>query len=797
MILAAKTGQLLSFFSDMMSGIQEQLNNIVQGIFGYIAKAFYLIFLGLAKLLDICQILFKKFAGLDVVYMNGEAIEGDIVLSFISSDIVQRVFWTLLILSVVLLFIVTFVAVIKTEFTPLKDKAGNNKGKVIGGALRALVNFFAVPVICILGLFLANGLLASLDAATSGGTNVMMSRQIFLAAAYNSNRARLNYEYFNDDLNGYTSNVVLFSYNDEVEGEEYYYINNNGIYYFTQATGGDYVFELLTSHYIKKTNEITGPFYALNTITVVPEDGINNFGIFLNDTTTGPLSQTAADKIDSAFINDLDVPSGYELTNNSYKFMTLHDIPVVGEGIVSFTTFSIYNTNLVYFYYNLCAFDFLIGYLALIFLGYVFITMIIGLIKRLFELTTLFIISPPIVAMYPLDNGEALKKWRARFIASSISAYSAVVVMNIYLMLLPLFLDMQIIPSSGEGFGSFGAAVVNQIARVIIMIAGALFFKEISGAVAGFIGAEDAMKVGSDNLGKVAAGTAMVAGGMLAAGKLGGKILGGGINAGKGAINFAKDPRKFQDKFKDKAGELLHNVGNKVLGERGEDGKRHVLKQLNSNIKGIAGGITKPFSNIFQAGQVIASGKPGSVKGAFDIMAGTPSKKDGGKGGKSGDKGGKDKGDKEKPEPLPWMDKYKSSENVLKAKQKALKDLKKSPSHKLGLDDLSRSKKEKELKAEISREKYNLGTFKYLQNKGISPDVELKHKNNEGKEVSNYADRYSVEIKQAKDEKKLAAMKKEREEHMEKMKAEVEKQKLEKEAKAAIKKENAQKKSKK
>ena len=96
--------------------------------------------------------------------MSLEGKEGDIVIQFIQSDIVQQVFWAMVVLAVVLIFITSFVAVIKTEF----DKNGNNnKKKVLSNALRGVVNFLIVPVVSIFGVIVGNSLLKTLDDAST------------------------------------------------------------------------------------------------------------------------------------------------------------------------------------------------------------------------------------------------------------------------------------------------------------------------------------------------------------------------------------------------------------------------------------------------------------------------------------------------------------------------------------------------------------------------------------------------------------------------------------------------------
>ena len=234
--------------------------NFFSGLWERIGRVFYtLIIVALGRVADICQLVFKKLAGISstgVSFGNGEVVQGDIVLAFINSDIVKNVFFSMLILAVVLLLITTFAATIKTEFA--KD-GNNNKRAVINNAFRGLANFALVPIICIFGLFVGNGLLKAIDGATSLGGATTLSSQIFLAGGYNANRARKSQ---------------------------------------TTSEDGDFTYE-------------PGSFGEKLKL-------YGNFGVFLDDT-SGINKQSAADKIDACFGQNYSILVGKGVGNITTK----------------------------------------------------------------------------------------------------------------------------------------------------------------------------------------------------------------------------------------------------------------------------------------------------------------------------------------------------------------------------------------------------------------------------------------------------------------------------------------------
>ena len=231
------------FSAHMLNGLFDPIINWFSAAFYYLSVGvYYLIVCGVGKLVDIIQLLFRKFAGLDGMSLAGGE-EGDIVMQFINSSIVQQVFLSMVILAIVLIFITSFVAVIKTEF----DKEGkNSKRKVIKNAFRGIANFLIVPIVCIFGLIVGNALLRTIDAAlTATGDTMSMTSQIFVAGGYNSNRVR-KYEGTGDNASGYQKGSMA-----------------------SWITGGE-------------KNGV----------------GYGSFGVFYDDE-TGIVKQTAADKIDN------------------------------------------------------------------------------------------------------------------------------------------------------------------------------------------------------------------------------------------------------------------------------------------------------------------------------------------------------------------------------------------------------------------------------------------------------------------------------------------------------------------
>lgn len=215
------------------------------------------------------------------------------------------------------------------------------------------------------------------------------------------------------------------------------------------------------------------------------------------------------------------------------------------------TACSIFDTKAVASYYNICK----INYVLLFFTAGTVLSCLIscsfGLIARAFNVVTLFIISPAIIGMMPLDSGKAFGSWKSKFIGNVLSAYGPVVAINLYFIIMAIVQNIDIFSATDFATGSFlgiagwSVPVVNKVLQCIFIIAGAVMIKDSSKLIAGFVGAEDALGVGEGlkksvtEKAKATMGTAMAGAGLLVTGAGLAAKLGKGV--GRGVNKMRKD----------------------------------------------------------------------------------------------------------------------------------------------------------------------------------------------------------------------------------------------------------------
>lgn len=196
-----------------------------------------------------------------------------------------------------------------------------------------------------------------------------------------------------------------------------------------------------------------------------------------------------------------------------------------------------------------------------------------GMIVRLYQCGMLFIISPAVIGMTPVNEG-GLGKWRSEFVGQAISAYGVVLAVNIFLVLVRVLLsiDMNFSVLGTDNLSTFSSSMMTGLLKGIIVIGGCITIEKFSGQLGGYFGAKDALSQGKDlekgvkDQAKKAVGTAVQVG-MMASG-VGGAAMGAMRGMGKGIASGVKGAYKFGHNVRNEG--FGHAVGETKLGQAGK-----------------------------------------------------------------------------------------------------------------------------------------------------------------------------------------------------------------------------------
>lgn len=534
-------------FSKLLGGfmaILEKIASWVGALFSIIPKTLYLLITFAMQIVDIIQLLFQKLAGLDVYYVaeNGTATQesGDFLIYFLRKVLFEKgtlntVFWSIVILGLFLLVFATIVAVIRTQYN--YDEKPVSPTKVVGQAIKSLLSFAIVPIVAFFGVYLGNIFLQAINSATTVQGETMKFDE--------SAKIKLEPYTLSDGKKTY-SGINLFGHNIGMRNDTFSGMVFRAASYRANRIRNNADFRALCDG-SKET--MAGSVYS----------GVT-FGMF---EVTGNDHETAAKRLDDAFVYNyrLDQFAFVNWAASAETALTMsvgvlfNDFTVAGYA-VPYKTFSRYNVAWVWFYYDLWQFDYVMAIISIVALAIIYLNITSAMMKRAIELTMLMIVSPAVVAVTPLDGGGMQKRWRENFIKKTLSAYGAVVGVNLLFIILPIIRNVNF----------FNIPIVDTIVQLLFTIVGLTCIKDFMKMMSELVGGEDAQSIGADvnkkiadtamKVGSVAASVAMPAAGALKGmmTKSIGGLVGKGIGKGIGRASAMNQAKREQTKAWEAAG---------------------------------------------------------------------------------------------------------------------------------------------------------------------------------------------------------------------------------------------------
>ena len=528
------TNFMNGFFNDPLGAILDGINHVldlnimqpIKTLIGEIFKAAYMLWAAAASLIDCIQVIFGMLVGtVSVKWQNGSGMgqmvdingntmtqglsTNNMILDVFLSEYVLGAFWKLLILSIFLLLIFTIIAIIKNEYSTSPDggdskkpETTNNKMFIIKRAVRSLIGFLCVPLACMFGIIASGYLMQALDAATSITGEKLLSNKMFELCASDANRVRTDVDF-----------------------------------------------------YIKLSNSTDKP----GTENLEDYEISNGYTIFPDF--QGKQQEDLANIIDEYFIYAKELPQGVTFSEsdsfNNFSNKSIFWISGNGMGMNDDHYFNTKNSAQVFYYYDLTKFEWLIGIATIFWMLVLMVKLSLGAAVRLYELAVLFIVSPAIISLAPLDGGEALKTWQKKFIGKVTMVFAPVIALNLYFILVATLMQVDFTSSisfaltgGGPVFTGTTAAAIQQVYNIMIAIAGLMVCESAMKLLGELIGADDMMKAGNDLQGKLASAVTTSAAGKYLLSK-GSAVKGGMANLGaaaggkvKGALsNFKGDHR--------------------------------------------------------------------------------------------------------------------------------------------------------------------------------------------------------------------------------------------------------------
>lgn len=494
-------------FSNMLGGIATFFEAVSYYLVELLHFFSYLLYKLISVISRVCiwfpEFLFKSLCGIGETWQyggdGGEAIgtnngvTTDIVLAFIRNKAVQDTFWAILGFSVVLLFILTLIAVVRSEFTLDPTKAA--KGPIIGRALRGFANFLLVPVLSIAFIYGANLAVRAVYSLTSRGSGTIATK-IFEITTYGASRVDLEGASIGTDGKRVYSDGSFASYlinngnKNQTDKDKLAYIKTDG------ATSTSLFSNDVNLENIDKAVEA---LFTINLADISSSDS-GNKNLINSAVLSVQFNKNPVQKYTDALDKQAEVggESVYYIPWQTF----LVKLPESMKGI----DYAMFNDKLVNFFYNPGEMNLILGIGAALIVGWNMLGIIILLLKRAFELVILFVISPVVVSLYPLDDGAATGNWRKQFRNRVLAPTVIVFAYNIFFMLLKL-MDKDNLSFFTNNNILTNNFILKLFFDILVLIVATSLLKSASKTLCDILGVED-MVGGSGDAMKKAWGTA-------------------------------------------------------------------------------------------------------------------------------------------------------------------------------------------------------------------------------------------------------------------------------------------------
>ncbi len=485
-------------------------------------------------LLDLAQLMFRIIAGLDT--LNGDTVGGDLFYQIIrrtffaeggaTYSVIAIAFWSIMILSCILLFITTIAAIIKSEVAVGKDgKFDNSKGKIIADSIKALIFFAIVPISCYFGLWLGNAVLFAVDKATSPQTTSITSLQEgALENLATGDSGSYNYYIFwgtaqnttYTSMSGMINKICLYQANRIRNDDAFFEMIVNEQPIVTEPTDPD---EGDTDGNAGEgnTGEVTDP--SIQTPPVVT-DGTYNFGIITQEN-----SDVAASVVDELFMFNAKLKTPQVL--NSYDYISAY-------GNASGSTVKYFdrsNIALVSYFYDLTQYNHILAVLFIFTGGKVLLTLSFAVMHRIIMLLAMMFVEPITLSFMPLDKGNAFGEWRKSFVSNVISLYILVLAVNVFYIITPVF---QTFTFFGDVLGVLSWA--DMVVQAAFIIAALMAIQAFEASFSKMLGGASIMEAGSKMMESTIKSAKAVGGVALAAAGIGLGVAGAAAHVGAAGV---------------------------------------------------------------------------------------------------------------------------------------------------------------------------------------------------------------------------------------------------------------------
>ncbi|MDD6207624.1 MAG: hypothetical protein PUB10_03775 [Clostridiales bacterium] len=504
-------------------------------LFKWFYRLLYSLVSGMCYLAQQMYQIFEVFAGLKTVDYDSQ--EGVYLINvFFQHPGINRVYWAMASIGIVLCFAFGIVAIIKKMFDS-SDKMQTTLGQIVGSIARSIFIILILNVLMTVVLDATNTLINqiaySFDKVGSGEYlgRIAFDREDYatMARIYNTiGNYALNTSYnsrynVNNCFNAIREDMVLLQEKHE----------NMFDFDYSGSSGYDVNWQSVLvpiAHAANINEDIDADGYneGLNTAMVNAMDVLRTNRSFYPLTSYEKKGENVGEnnstRLDAVLCMGGTMNAALNEDYNKKPFLTdsLRYPYVRGEKDM----YDLYGC--IEEDFDITKFSYVVVFLTAAYMCWQFFQIAINCVARIFNMLVLYLVAPPFIGATPLDGGGKMKQWTVAFLVQSLSVVGSIVAIKLLLMIIPIVLSDSLVLFSNS-------TILNFSAKILLIMAAALTASKASGMISGILA--DSAGWQSVNAGDVGSGAL----GRLGNGLKAAETIGGGLkSAAKSAISLPK-----------------------------------------------------------------------------------------------------------------------------------------------------------------------------------------------------------------------------------------------------------------
>ena len=472
--------------ADLMSGVSDTIMNGLQSIlYATIYKFLYYLAVGCCWLIDLLYSMFEIMAGLSKVSYDGDF---DYLINiFFSNSTVSKVYWGMALIGLAVGFAFAIAAVIKKLFDT-NEKEKRSYGQILTGLFKSALIILCMSVIITMVLNATTLLMQQINYVFINADDLGEEQSITYTDEEYAAMARALNTIGNFSLNpSYNNRYNLNKCFNEVR-LDLQYLKQQGVFDF---------------HYVTKDlegNTIATWQSALQRIANSASlDRDLSLDVYHESVSKSILETMELLKVNGSFKPLEDYQRHYQPSrsslpmdrflfllatmraakNNDYNIEPSLTDPL--RGAYYYGEKSIYDLDTVNedFDIGIAALDYLILFLTCFVMLETLATIILNCVGRIFNMLLLYLISPLIVSVAPLDDGAKFKQWTTAFVVQSFSVFGTIISMRVLLLFMPVIVDPKLV--------LFTNPIANFLTKLVIVVGATSVAEKATNLITGIL----------------------------------------------------------------------------------------------------------------------------------------------------------------------------------------------------------------------------------------------------------------------------------------------------------------------